>query len=351
MATKNLYYAYIDNFYEYLVTVPGTIKKQHLNIVTLAHPRMLATSMTLPVEILRAAAQANLTRPRQSVSLHVMAKAPGNIELADGLSLASQGFDPDVSADVLLIPAIWRNPHRVLKEERWQLDLITTAAARGTTICSVGTGSYLLAETGLLDNRVATTHWHWFDDFSRKFPLVKLRRDRLITQSNGLFCVGSVNSIADLMVYLATSLFSLKSATAIENQFSPEIRRRFTPHELGELGESHDDEKILDAQIYLQNNFKDRLDLNALSRLVELNPRTFNRRFKAALGVTPSSYINNLRMEEAKGLLHHSNLPIAEIGWAVGIQDSSHFAQCFRLHAGVSPRQFREAVRGKSFSI
>jgi transcriptional regulator GlxA family with amidase domain len=213
MGTKNLYYVNPDKIYEYLATVPGSIKKKHINIVSLAHPRMLATSMTLPVEILRAAAQASHTRPRQSVSLHVMAKEPGNIELANGLSIASQGFDPDVSADILLIPAIWRNPHRVLKEERWQLDLITTAAARGTTICSVGTGSYLLAETGLLDNRVATTHWHWFDDFSAHFPLVKLRRDRLITQSNGLFCVGSVNSIADLMVYLATTLFSLKSAT------------------------------------------------------------------------------------------------------------------------------------------
>ena len=331
--------------------MPQRSSTSPITIVGLAHRQMLATSMTLPVESLRAAAQASPGRLRRTVNLHVMAKQPGVIEVANGLAIASQGFDHGILPDVLLIPAIWRNPHRVIKQERWQLELIEAAAANGSTVCSVGTGSYLLAETGLLDHLPATTHWHWFEDFAATYPRVKLRRDRLITQSDNLFCVGSVNSIADLMVYVAGLLFSRKSALAIENQFSPEIRRRFSPHELGPWSESHNDEKVLDAQLYLQKQLRAPLDVAAVAKAVHLTPRTLSRRFKHAVGLSMGSYLNDLKIQEAKSLLHHSNLTITDIAGAVGIPDASHFAQQFRRHTGVTPRQFRAAVRGKPFRL
>ena len=209
----------------------------------------------------------------------------------------------------------------------------------------------MLAEAGVLHEGVATTHWHWFDTFETTYPNVALRRDQLITQQGRIFCVGSVNSIADLMVYLAGQIFSRATATTIENQFSPEIRRRFSPHELLSSGETHQDEKILDVQWLIRSELKQSINLARLAKSCDMTTRTLNRRFRAATGMTPVHYQHTIRTEEAKALLLNTNLPVAEVGWQVGFRDASVFSRRFRALAGVTPRQYRIAVRGKVFAI
>lgn len=87
----------------------------------------------------------------------------------------------------------------------------------------MGTGSYLLAEAGLLDGKPATTHWNYFEQFSQRYPAVDLKSRHLITQSDNIYCVGSVNSIADLMVHMVEEWFGSRIARAVENQFSPAV--------------------------------------------------------------------------------------------------------------------------------
>jgi len=315
-------------------------------LAALAHPRVLATSITLPLEILRAAAQHN----QRDVQLHLMTERGGMLPLAEGLSVQTEALDPDLKPDLLLLPAIWRNPRWVLAHHHWQQDYIEQCVAQGSWVCSVGSGSFLLASTGLLDGTQATTHWQWFDEFATQFPRIKLRRDQLITESGRLFCVGSVNSIADLMVYLSGILFSRTTAQTIENQFSPEIRRRFSPSSLAEGGPDHGDEQILDAQVLLRGQLQHAPTVSDLAAAVGLSTRTLNRRFKAALGVGPVAYLKQLRLEEARTLLRQTNLSIGEVGWQVGFKDSSFFGRQFQRHTGMTPRDYRRAVRGKSFS-
>jgi len=322
-----------------------------LRVAALAHPRMLATSISLPLEILRAAAESSPSRARSKVVIQIAAKEAGLLELVDGLKLQTASHKQFVLPDVLIIPAIWRNPRWVLHHEAWQLEVIKACVDHGSWVACVGSGSFLLAAAGALDHKEATTHWHWFDKFKEQFPSVRLRRDQLITQAGRIFCAGSVNSVADLMVYLCAQLFSPATARQIENQFSPEIRRRFAPHELGRGGDSHADEKILDAQLMLANQLDQPLNLSTLAAASGLSVRTLNRRFKQASGMSPGTYLTQRRIEEARSLLMETNLPVAEVGWQVGYRDPSRFAQHFKRLAGVNPRQYREAVRGKRFEL
>lgn len=322
-----------------------------ITLLALAHPRMLATSVTLPLEIIRAAAHASPLPTRPEVSIHLVGKHTETLTLAKGLSMPVTRDDSNTIPDILLIPAIWRHPRWVLHHHPWQLEVIRRCVEGGSWVCSVGAGSFLLAEAGVLREGVATTHWHWFDAFEAAYPKVTLRRDQLITQQGRIFCVGSVNSIADLMVYLAGQLFSRATATTIENQFSPEIRRRFSPHELGSASESHQDEKILDVQWLIRSELKEGLNLARLANTCDMTVRTLNRRFRAATGITPVHYQHSIRTEEAKALLLNTNLPIAEVGWQVGFRDASVFSRRFRALAGVTPRQYRIAVRGKVFAL
>ena len=323
--------------------------QRQIKVAAPIHSRMLTSSITLPLEILRAAAQASGERPTPSVSLQLLSEHGGPVQPADGLTLHSQCYQEMQSPDIVIVPAIWRNPLPILSSAQWQMTVIEQCAAAGGQVCGVGSGTFLVAESGLLNHKIATTHWHWFDSFSRRYPAVKLRRDRLITQTDKLFCVGSINSVADLMVYLSEYWFSASAARAVEQQFSPEIRQPFTPHSPWDDAEQHGDEQVADAQLLIRQQLRDPLDMAAIAAATGMTTRTLSRRFKRAVGMTPSNYLNNWRIKESRSLLQHSNLSVAEVGWSVGFRDPSLFSRQFRLVVGMTPKRWRMAVRGKSF--
>ncbi|MDG2046429.1 MAG: helix-turn-helix domain-containing protein [Halioglobus sp.] len=318
------------------------------------YPQALATSITLPMEILQAASQMASVRKHGASQVHFLLAAESSepITLSSGITLQPDRSFADLPPlDLLLLPAIWRNPLPAVNAARDWTGLLQAEAAKGTRICSVGTGSFLLAEADLLDGRPATTHWNYFAQFSRRYPAVDLKNHHLITQSDNIYCVGSVNSIADLMVHIVEEWFGSPIARAIENQFSPEIRRSFRAAAYqNEADSSHHDEDIAQAQQWLQSHLCSPISIDLLANHLQLSPRTLNRRFKRATGMTPLSYLQSLRMASAKDLLRHSNLTVGDIAWQQGIQDVSYFSQLFRKHCGVSPLKYRAAARGKLFN-
>ncbi|RLA49296.1 MAG: AraC family transcriptional regulator [Gammaproteobacteria bacterium] len=317
------------------------------------YPNALATSITLPMEILQAASQMACTGSRGAPQVRFLLAGPDRkmITLGTGISLTPDAtFDDLPPLDLLLLPAIWRNPLPTINGARSWLDLLPKLAASGTLICSVGTGSCLLAEAGLLSGKPATTHWNYFKQFSRRYPEVELKTRHLITQSDNIYCVGSVNSIADLMVHIVQEWFGSRIARAVENQFSPEIRQTFNAAAYqNEAGSSHHDEAVLEAQQWLQEHLPAPISMTNLAAHLKLSPRTLNRRFKQAMGMSPQAYLQSLRIAAAKDLLRNSNLNIGDIAWQLGLHDVSYFSQLFRRHSGISPLRYREAVRGKLF--
>ena len=190
----------------------------------LLFPDALATSVTLPMEILQAASQLASTRRRGEPQVRTLLAGPDRrtLRLASGVRLMPDiPFDALPALDLLILPAIWRNPLPTLRAAAPLLPLLQAYAAGGTRICSVGTSSYLLAEAGLLDGRPATTHWHFFDRFHNRYPGVNLKTRHLITQSDNIYCVGSVNSIADLMVHVVEDWFGSRIARAVESRDGP----------------------------------------------------------------------------------------------------------------------------------
>jgi transcriptional regulator GlxA family with amidase domain len=323
-------------------------------VASALYPQALATSITLPMEILQAASQMASVRTRAAPRVRFLLASRDRKQLTLGSGISLQ---PDIALadlpplDLLLLPAIWRNPLPAVKAAQDWLVLLREQAAMGTRICSVGTGSYLLAEAGLLDGRAATTHWNYFESFSRRYPGVDLKTRHLITQSDNIYCVGSVNSIADLMVHIVDEWFGRRIATAIENQFSPEIRRSFRAAAYqNEADSSHHDEMVARVQQWLQMNLATPVTMAQLSTQTQLSARTLHRRFTRATGMSPLNYLQSLRIAGAKELLRHSDLSVSDIAWQHGIQDVSYFSQLFRRHSGMSPLQYRQAVRGKLFN-
>jgi len=319
-------------------------------IAALTHEDMLASSLTLPFEILTGAAQALGRTGRQRLSTDCFSQEGGPLTIQSGLTLATRPLSELTQADLLIVPAIWRQPQRVLHRHPEQIAVTEQHVSAGGLTISVGSGSFLLAETRHMTGRTMTTHWQWFDTFEHRYPRVQLERRQLITQSDNVFCVSSVNSVADLMVYLCGELFSPRVARHIENQFSPEIRQRFSPSPVGTPKDLHHDELIADVQAELNRDLRAAPAMSALALQLGVSSRTLIRRFKSATGVSIGQYLQQRRLDEAQALLRRTNLSITEVGVAVGLNDASHFSRMFRGQTGLTPSAFRAAVRDKSFT-
>lgn len=316
---------------------------------------MLTTSATLPAEMLRAAQSAadGEKRGRHALNIATVGMSREPVSTRAGFPLT-----PDLSlqeaapADIIYVPALWRNPRPILRKHAGVMDWLRRAYEGGATIAGVGTGCCFMAEAGLLDDRPATTHWHYFDYFEQHYPRVHLKRDYFITQADELYCAASINSLADLTVHFIQRLYGAKIAHHIERHFSHEIRRAYESMRYFEGStDKHSDETVLQLQLWLQNNYPQDIKFAELAEQFDMSVRSMNRRFKIATGKTPLRYLQETRMGVARDLLKSSNLSISEIAYSVGYQDLGHFSALFKKYFSATPHDYRTTVRAKLFSI
>ena len=324
-----------------------------LTVGFMLYPQLLLSSITLPAEMLRAADhQARARRlVGKKLEIRIASFADTAIVPQEGMRLRStHSFGQLQDVDLLYLPAIWRNPLAVLAQHADALPLLQQLASENRLLCAVGTGSYLLAEAGLLHAKPATTHWFYSSSFARRYPTVQMKHRHLITRAGNLYCAGSINAVADLTGYFIERFYNADIARHVEAQFSPEIRRPFrdTGFFEGEVN-LHHDEAIADAEQWLRQQLGQAVDFASLAQRLGMSQRSFNRRFKQALGTHPGEYLKDLRLQQARELLRDSNLSIAEIGYRVGYADAGHFSTRFRLAMAQSPSDYRKSVRGKLF--
>ncbi len=322
-------------------------------VIAAIYPRALATSLTLPMDVLAGASEAARAAGRDDADIRFRLAATSNepVTTAGGMTLTPDLLSSEISqCDLLILPGMWRNPRPVVRSQRAWIDILHQLHARDIPICAVGTGSCFLAEAGLLNGLAATTHWNYFDRFTQDYPLVDLKQRHLITQAGQLYCAGSVNSIADLMIHILEDWFGPLIARAVENQFSPEIRRPFRAHAF-QHGEDpmHHDELVLEAQQWLQEHLHESITVDQLASVLNCAKSTLARRFKQATGRSPSRYLQDQRILSARELLRATNLSVSEVAWQVGLQDVSYFTKLFRQHTGMPPARYRQSARGKLF--
>jgi transcriptional regulator GlxA family with amidase domain len=212
----------------------------------------------------------------------------------------------------------------------------------GTILCSVCAGAFLLAEAGLLNGRSATTHWIHAQPLAARFPSVRIDTEKLIIDDGDIITAGGVMAWVDLglnlierflspTVMLATARFFLVDAAGREQRFYSS----FAP----QLG--HGDKRILRVQHWLQQHIAESSSVDAMATRANLVKRTFLRRFHKATGMTPTRYLQHLRVGKARESLEFSMLTINEIAWMTGYGDAGSFRKVFQHIMGLSPGDYR----------
>ncbi|WP_064118868.1 GlxA family transcriptional regulator [Pseudomonas fluorescens] len=253
---------------------------------------------------------------------------------------SSHAVDDSALLAVLIPPSIggFAAAHMPASLSQWLRD----QHAAGATLGGVCVGSLLLAESGLLDGRSATTHWTSAKTFAERYPKIKLKADTPIVDDGDLITTAGLMAWAELGLRLVDRLLgpSIASSTArflvVEHSDSAsECGSNFAPIL------SHGDAAILKVQHWLQSTGATDVSLTAMAERAGLEERTFLRRFRAATGLKPTEYCQHLRVGKAREMLEFSNGTIDHIAWTVGYQDPGAFRAIFKKITGLAPSEYR----------
>ncbi|KGB58255.1 GlxA family transcriptional regulator [Sphingopyxis sp. SE2] len=230
-------------------------------------------------------------------------------------------------------------PDEVAPYARWLVD----RHAQGTVLASNCGGAFALAATGLLAGRPATTHWFFAEEFRMRFPEVRLEADRMVVDDGDIVTAGGLMAWTDLglriverllgpTVMMETARFFLIDPAGREQKNYASFAPRLT----------HGDEAVLKVQHWLQAKEGRVSGVGDMAREAGLEERTFQRRFKAATGMTPVEYVQHIRVGKARELLEFTRRTVDQIAWSVGYEDAAAFRKLFHRLTGLSPGEYRQ---------
>jgi len=245
------------------------------------------------------------------------------------------------SPDMIVIPGIL-NIETTLNSNDVVIEWLEEQYAKGCKITAICSGSLLLAATGLLDNKIATTHWAMVHKFRKLFPKVLLKPDELITDTENLICSGGYDSYLDVSIYMIEKFYGSTVALECSKIFlrSPGCRSQ-APYAIFRGVRDHGNKAILQIQEILEKQYAETYDFSKLAKKFGMSRRTLERHFKKATGMTPLSYQQRVRVEHAKELLESGNSSFDEISFQMGYMDNSFFRKLFVKYTSLRPREYR----------
>lgn len=222
------------------------------------------------------------------------------------------------------------------------LEWLRLQHAGGTVLGGVCIGSIMLARSGLLDGRSATTHWSSAKSFAASYPAVRLEADKPIVDDGDLITSAGLMAWSELGLRLVDRLMGPSvaadtarflviehsaSASQCGSNFAPLLR--------------HGDGAVFKVQHWLQASGAVDVSVAAMAQEANLEERTFLRRFRNATGLKPTEYCRHLRVGKARQMLEFTNGTIDHIAWTVGYQDPGAFRTIFKKITGLSPSDYR----------
>lgn len=256
---------------------------------------------------------------------------------------------PAAAADlrVLIIPpSLESAPHGELLE-RHRASLCQLHG-HGTVLASVCIGVFFIAASGLLDGRPACTHWNYVHSLAQRFPKVRVEAQQPLLDDGDIVTSAGLMAWTDLGLRLLERFMGATVARETARYLAVDPVAAPLPGAVFNPRLDHGDEAVLKVQHWLQGNGGQDADLASMAACAGLEERTFLRRFRAATGLRPTEYCQQVRVGRACRLLEFTRRNVEQIAWGVGYQDPGAFRKVFQRITGLTPSDYRRrfAVSG-----
>ncbi len=294
------------------------------------------------VDVLRLAADIGGGSRQLEITWRVMSADGLPRTSSAGLTLdVTEGLSEDIGAfDYLAVCG--GNDYLSPLPESLRTWLRRVAASR-TRLLGICTGTFALAEAGVVGTRTVCVHWNVLDAFHGRFPKTRAAVDHLFIDEGDLItCAGSTAAI-DLALYLvARHCGRDRAQRAVRHMMLQGMRPGELPqaHFYADLGAIKDD-RVRQAAHYIEQRIDSLPSLDAVARYVGLGRRQLARAFHQALGISPMEFTRTLRLEYGSWLLLNGSGSITQVALDCGFADGAHFSREFRARYGLSPRQYQ----------
>ena len=252
--------------------------------------------------------------------------------------------------DLVLVPGIDHRRPREILDRRAEFEPEITALralhSRGTRIAATCSGTYILAMTGLLDGKSATTSWWMATAFRRHFPAVDLQEQALIVEDGNLLTTGASTSVYSLVIRLIAEAGGAELAQQVSRMMLLDAERQsqapYVSQAMLEKPRHSLSEKITH---FLDQHLHNQISVTRLAEHCGTSERSLLRHFRAHFGNSPLGYIQHMRVERAKALLEATQLSFDEVVERCGYSDVPSFRKLFKRETSLTPGDYRERFR------
>lgn len=247
--------------------------------------------------------------------------------------------------DAVFIPSLGEPTGDMPPHDEAVLDWLRQQYAAGAVVAAACSGVALPAAAGLLEGQAATSHWAYAAELRSRYPGIRVQAERALVPSGDghrLVTAGGGSLWTELVLYLIARLLGQEAAVASSKLYLVDWSRDSQlPWACLEEQVQHSDATVRAAQKFIGEHLTESEVLVRARAASGLTPRTFERRFRNAAGITPTRYLQQLRVEYAKELLERTDRPAEDIADAVGYSDPASFRRLFSRLVGVTPAQYR----------
>lgn len=220
---------------------------------------------------------------------------------------------------------------------------IRLAAKRSRRVASVCTGAFILARSGLLDGRRATTHWDACAALARRYPQLTVDSEPIFVRDGNVYTSAGVTAGIDLALALVEEDHGAQAALAVARQLVLFVRRpggqaQFSAGIAAQVARRPG---IRELQVWIADRLESDLSVQALAERCFMSPRNFARVFSREVGMTPAAYVESIRLERARVLLETTELPVEEVARRCGFGTVETLRRVFARRLGASPSDYR----------
>jgi transcriptional regulator GlxA family with amidase domain len=289
---------------------------------------------------------ANEVLGRRAYRVRLVASAAGSVDTSAGFALLAESLE-DVAprnVDTLIVPGGNDRGIRDALGDQTLRTWLDETAKRARRVCSVCSGAFLLATTGVLRGKRVATHWRATNELEKTFPDLDVDPEAIYIKEGKYWTSAGVTTGIDMALALVEEDFGRDMAMSVARQLVVYMRRpgHQTQFSSTLAAQSSKDNRLANLASWAERNIDKPLDVESLAQRAHMSLRSFHRHCRAELGTSPAKFIEALRLDAARRLLETRSFDLAQVAARAGFSGSNHLIRTFERRFGVTPGVYRE---------